>query len=482
MPMPRLTGLPPVPIRGPAPLPVAGPFLNVLRFMSDPVGGVLALHRRFGALAAVNDGDPGLVLASSPEHNREVLGNGALFRNNESFPFDAPAGSAFGRFNASLIFMNGERHRRARRMMMPAFQRAAIDGYAPAIVASAEEMLARWPIGQTDDVARLCREVTLVVAMRCFFGVATVPDAEQLGRVATAQLDALSSLQTMLFPFDLPGTSYRALLRACEQLEARFRALVAERRRGAGAGQDVLSIMIRARDEDGSALTDDELMGHMNTTFVAGHETTANTLAWTLFLLGQHPEEAAAVVAEVEGVLRGGAPAVEHVARLPLVDRVVRESMRLLPAAPTLFLRVCSAPATLGSVQLPAGANVVLSPIVTQRAPDLYPEPARFRPSRWETIAPSPYEYLPFGAGPRMCLGAGFAQLALRLLLPMILQRFRVTLAPGARVSRLLRGMALWPKHGLPMLIAPQDHRFAPRGEVRGDIRDLVDLPRGRVA
>lgn len=476
MPMPKLTGLPKVPIRGPKPLPLVGAGANILRFFADPVGTTLALERRFGPIAAVNDGDPGLVCAFGAELNRQVLANAPLYQNNENFPFRAPAGSAFERFNASLVLMNGERHRRARRLMMPAFQKSALDGYAPTVTATVDELCARWPLGRIGDLAQLTRELTLVVAMRCFFGVRTVPDAEALGRIAVDQLDALASPRTILFPFDLPGTTFRRLLSACEALEARFRALVADKRRASEPGSDVLSMLVRARDESGSSFSDDELMGQMNTLFVAGHETTANTLAWTLFLLGQHPDVLARALGEVEEALHGEPPTPDDVAKMPLLDAVVKESMRLLPATPILFMRVCTEEAPLGPYRLPPRANVVLSPLVTHRDPARYPEPSRFLPERWGSIEPSLYAYLPFGAGARMCLGMGFAQQALRLILPMLLQRFHLTLAPGARVSRTVRGITFGLKHGLPMAIARQEGQRATRSEVKGDIHELVDL------
>ncbi|HSN99869.1 MAG TPA: cytochrome P450, partial [Candidatus Nanopelagicales bacterium] len=143
---------------------------------------------------------------------------------------------------------------------------------------------------------------------------------------------------------------------------------------------------------------------------------------------------------------------------------------------PLLLLRMATADAQLGPYPLPPGAGVVLSPLITQRNPDLYPDPDRFRPERWTRLSPGPYEYLPFGAGPRMCLGAGFANLTLRLSLSLILQRFRLSLAHRARISTVIRGITMGPRHGLPMLIAPQDRYFRRAEEVRGDIGELVNL------
>lgn len=474
--MPKLTGFAPVPIRGPRAVPLVGPFANILRFFGDPVGRGLALQREFGDVAAVTDRNPALVCAFGAERNREVLSTSALFQHNTELLFDVPEDAAVRRLNTSLVLMNGDQHRRQRRLMSPAFTKAATDAYRDDIVAVADAMLGRWPAGQTADVSDLLLELTLCVAVRCLFGVDVAEGALELGRLGVAQLDGLTSPLAMLFPFRVPGTPYNTLMEGSEQLEARLRAIIAEKRARPAGGRDALSLMIRANDEDGSAFTDTELVGQASLLFIAGHETTSNTLAWTLFLLEQHPRVLGDLLDELEGKLRGDAPTAAQAAELPLLDRVIKESMRILPTTPVLFIRVCAREAPLGPYVLPAAANVVLSPLITHRDPDRFPEPARFRPERWEGLTPSLHEYLPFGAGPRMCLGVGFANLALRLLLPMILRRYRFTLAHGARVSRKVRGITLGPKHGMPMLIAPQDRHFIRREGVRGDIHDLVDL------
>jgi cytochrome P450 len=210
---------------------------------------------------------------------------------------------------------------------------------------------------------------------------------------------------------------------------------------------------------------------------IAAHETSSHTLSWTLLLLSQHPEVLGALLAELDAKLGGSAPTLEQLGQLPVLDSVVKESMRLLPATPFLFFRRATGSFELGPYTLPEKAVVLLSPLVTHREPSLYPEPLRFWPERWKTLSPSTYEYLPFGAGPRMCIGASFANMALRVLLALLVQRFRFTLSPDARVSRLVRGITLGPKHGLPMRIDAQDRRSAPPGPVRGDIHQLVQLP-----
>ncbi len=281
----------------------------------------------------------------------------------------------------------------------------------------------------------------------------------------------------MALQFNVPGLPFHRALKLATRVEARIREIIRRRREQGPGGSDVLSRLIFARDDVGSMLSTDELVGDCNGLFVAGYHTTAQTVSWTLFLLTQHPAVLAALHDELS-VLGGSPPAPADLKRLPLLDRVVNESMRLLPAAPMLFLRTTRQPAKLGAYTVPAGSTVVLSPFVTHRAPDRFPEPSRFLPSRWESLQPTAYEYLPFGVGARMCLGAALGNLVVRTLLAMILQRFRLEPVDDARISRTMYAMALAPKHGLPMVLKPQDGGPPPpAARVRGDIHQLVDLP-----
>jgi cytochrome P450 len=220
-------------------------------------------------------------------------------------------------------------------------------------------------------------------------------------------------------------------------------------------------------------MSDAELVGQTNILFVAGHETTTNSLTWTLFLLDQHPEVHAALLEELEGELKGAAPTLEQLERLPLLERVVKESMRILPPVPMAF-RVSNAPFEMGGYAFGAETMIHYSPYITHRLPDLYPEPARFLPERWSRIDPPVYGYIPFSNGPRRCIGATMALLEIKLMLSMLLPRFRLSLRPGTRVDPLVRA-TIRPKGGLPMRIQAQDKRFE-RSAVRGAIRDVVDV------
>ncbi len=467
----------PVDVRGPRPLPILGVPAAVLRFFADPVGRMRALYGQYGPLAALVDRSPALILACGAEHNREVLTRPDLFQHNSEIPVRTPPGSALARFNQVLPFLNGDVHHRRRRLMQPALQRSAIEAYAPDIAAVTEATLRSWPTGVQVDLAALIRALTAAVVIRCLFGLDPGGRGEELARSEAELLQALSSPLTIALPLPLPGTPYRRALTRSAALEGQLRALLVAKRAQSPAGSDVLATLLAARDEAGNALTDGELLGECNGLFVAGHDTTAQTLVWTIFLLTQHPERQAELLAEQDAVLAGAPPRPAELPRLQHLDRALRESMRLLPATPMLFTRVCSGAATLGPHTLPQGTRVVLSPFITHRDPTLFAAPDRFDPARWERVTPSPWQYLPFGAGPRMCLGAAFAEQALRIILTMFLQRFRVTIATGAVISRAVRGIALASKYGLPAVLEPQDGRIAAPATIRGDIHQLVHLP-----
>jgi cytochrome P450 len=194
--------------------------------------------------------------------------------------------------------------------------------YASDIVAVTDTMLKTWPIGQTADVSRLARDLIQNVAVRCIFGIDMTHGDQGLGDLATEVVDLLTSPVTVAMPFHIPGTPYPKLLARCERLAGRMEAIIDEKRRQPPGRRDALSIMIRAHDEDHASFTDDELVGEVNLLYFAGHDTQAKTLGWTLFLLAQHPEVLADVVDEIESVLRGGPPTVEHVPRMVLLDRV----------------------------------------------------------------------------------------------------------------------------------------------------------------
>jgi cytochrome P450 len=334
-------------------------------------------------------------------------------------------------------------------------------------------VLERWSPGELRDIAHEMQELTLGVALRTLFSLDTTPEARALGELFKQSLEIRFSPLEMAIPLELPGTGRSRLLRLAERIEAHVRALIAQRRALSQDSQDVLATLIAARDEDGTVLSDDELIGQTYTLFAAGHETSSNALTWALFLLDQHPAVLADLHDELSATLHGDAPSLEQLGRLPLLDRVVKESLRLMPPA-SVLVRQSTAPFELGGFALPTDTTIFLSPFITHRLPEHWDEPQAFRPERWSQLDPSPYAYLPFGAGPRMCIGTTFALMEIKLALAMIVQRFRLALPAGARVDPELR-LTLRPRGGLPMSVFAQDRQFR-RVPVAGSIGTVIAL------
>jgi cytochrome P450 len=404
---------------------------NLMRLFRDPVRELLAL-RAHGEVVGLGRNDASVVCAFGEAQNRTLL-TSPIFENAADIPIRLPADSAPVRLNRGLTSANGDAHKQARRALAPLFSRSAVERYRDAVL---EEVALRpFVPGAAIEAVAAMTELSLAIAMRTLFGTTASPE---MARLAVAYLAGIINPLAMMLPVSLPGTPYRRLLRVSAELEAYIRELIGRRSPG------VLAQL---------QLPDDELVGHASVLFLAAFETTANTLAWTLLLLALHPRE---IPTDDAGI-----------------DAVIKESMRLLPATPMLFMRRATAPVTLGGFALPSGALVIASPLVTHRDPTLFPEPDTFRPSRWATLDPGPYQYLPFGAGPRMCLGAAFAQQTLRAALGQLLRTAHPTLAPNAVISRRVRGITLGFAHGLPLqLVEPGAAK--PPAEIRGDVRELV--------
>jgi cytochrome P450 len=220
-------------------------------------------------------------------------------------------------------------------------------------------------------------------------------------------------------------------------------------RDGSGA-KDLLTLLLTARDDEGNSMSDQQLRDEVITLLLAGHETTALNLSWTWYLLAQTPEVEQKLHAELDAVLGGRPPAVSDLPKLQYTDRIIRETLRLYPPAWRVFRRT-EEPFKVGDYLLPPGSNIVLSQWVTQRDPRWFTEPERFNPDRWneETAAKLPrFAYFPFGGGPRVCIGAGFAMMEATLLLATIAQRYRIRLAPHQRVEPLA-SITLRPKKGI---------------------------------
>ena len=271
--------------------------------------------------------------------------------------------------------------------------------------------------------------------------------------------DFLARFRSPIYiPFWLPTPANLKLKRTVSRLDRIIHALIDERRKeGAGRG-DLLSLLIQARDEnDGSGMTDKQLRDEVMTLFLAGHETTANALTWAIYLLGEHPEIQAQAAEGVRGVLAGRPPIAADAPRLELCERIIREAMRLYPPAYVIGRRATE-DCHVGRFPVPQGTNVLMSQWVVQRDPRWYERPADFLPQRWAdgSLSKLPkYAYFPFGGGPRICVGAGFAMLEAVLVLSSILQHYELSAVNPGPVP-LLPAVTLRPGVPIQMRIIPR--------------------------
>lgn len=459
-------------IPGPPPMPVFGSRGNFVQFLRDPIAYLRRLQTH-GPIVRVVGGRPGIIFAFGPEFNQQVLSN-PNFYCSTGLTIPGPKDSAQRRLGDSIFNMNADKHAQQRRLILPALHKKSVEGYRDAFAQFTARMLDGWKVGQQRDVAREMKLLMMTVSGKILFGFDDEAEGHVIGDMANEWMGLSTSFPVRLLPRDWPGTPYHRMLALAERLEEKILNVIRQRRAHLREGhEDILSALIRAHDGDGGCLNDSELIGQVNFMYAAGHETTSNAMTWTLFLLAQHPDVMADLLDELTGRLHGDAPTVEQMRDLPLLDRVIKESMRLL-APPVYNTRTSVGAFELGPYSLPKGSTVGFSHYITHHMPELYPQPEKFLPDRWLTINPSPFEYLPFGAGPRMCPGAAFATMAMKVSLPMILQRYRLAVVAGARIDRAFK-VTLTPKHGMPMIVSRQDRQFT-KATVRGNIHEMVDL------
>jgi cytochrome P450 len=461
-------------VPGPRPVPFLGPRGNVLAFVSNPLAYVGRLFERYGQMAALVFGrgtwlvateahPPGTVFLYGPELNRELFSQHARYHKSALsgplYPQSTPTARTrpLTRMLTGLFAVNDEAHKEQRRLLMPAFHKKRIEGYRDDMVQVTESVLAGFQRGQLRNLSRDMNELTLRIATRTLFGQDLGQRGVAIGRDLQRWLDLFKLAGAL--PRDWPGSPYRRWLDLTHAIDRAMLAIIQEKRARAGQEPDILSALLAARGEQGELLSEDELIGHAGVLFAAGHETSSNALLWTLTVLSQLPEIHAALVDELTGRLRGAAPSVADLADLPLLDRVVKESLRLLPPAP-LNHRIAAHDTELGGHFIPRGTELISSAYHTHRMPELFSEPECFKPERWETSDPGPYAYSPFGAGPRACIGLSFALMEIKIVLAIILQRFRLAPPAGTRVDRSVT-ITMRPKPALHVRIFKQDRDFA---------------------
>lgn len=379
-------------------------------------------------------------LITLPEHIKHVFQDDQKNYSKETRGFKALR-EVLG---LGLLTSEGETWLRNRRIAQPAFHRQRIAALAGVMSRAAADMADSWQAhaesGRPFDVAEEMMRLTLRIVGETLLSTDVSREADTVGR-AVAQVLRLTRdriYRTVPVPLAIPTPSNRRFREALATLDDIVFRMIEERRRAERRPNDLLTMLLEARDEQtGQGLSDRELRDEAMTIFLAGHETTANALTWTFYLLSLHPEAFRRVRAELAEVLGGRLPTADDAAKLPYTTMVLQESMRLYPPA-WMVSRAAREDDIIGGYHIPKGSYVFSSPYITHRHPKLWENPEGFDPERFspERVAAMPrFAYFPFGGGPRICIGNAFAMMEAQLLLATLAQRWRLDLAPGLRVE-----------------------------------------------
>jgi cytochrome P450 len=415
------------------------PFIGVaLELGRDTLGFLRRTAQTYGDIASLPLGSQRMILVSHPALIEDVLvTQGRIFPKEDITQMRNSTDYLL--FGTGLLTSNGDFWLRQRRMAQPAFHRQRIASYAEAMVRHTQQMLAQWQPGQELDLHEAMMEVTLHIVAETLFGADTTADAQAIGQALGTVMDV--SADTVGQPFQIPTyipTPNNLRFRcAVNRLDAIIGRMIQERRASGEDRGDLLSMLLHARDEDGSGMNDKQVRDEAMTLFLAGHETTALALSWAGYLLATNPAVMTRLRTELTTVLQGRPPTLADLPQLPYTGLVLKETMRIYPPAWTLSTRSASQTTTVGGFQVRQGDLVMLSPWVTHRDPRWFAEPELFRPERWEDGLEQRlprFAYFPFGGGQRLCIGQSFAMMEATLILALLCQRYEFSLLPGQQI------------------------------------------------
>ncbi|HJL05850.1 MAG TPA: cytochrome P450 [Polyangiaceae bacterium LLY-WYZ-15_(1-7)] len=434
--------------------PQSPPVAQMFGFLFRPASFLEACRDRFGdALTIRIPGVPPIVQFSDPDAIKQVFASGhedmhAGEANSVLEPF-------LGTY--SLLILDGERHLSQRRLLLPPFRGERMRAYGEAMRDITRERMARWPLGRTFRMQSATQDITLDVILRTVFGMEEGAQQDRMRELLVRALRILDNPVFIVRTFQKdygPLSPWGRFLRLREEVYAEMAALVSERRRERDAGgperDDILSMLLGATHEDGTPMSDEEIRDELFTLLIAGHETTATALSWTVSRLTEHPDVLARVQRELDEAFPDGEVDPAKLRELPYLDAVCKETLRVHPVIPGVG-RVLQRPQTIGGHALPAGVAVGCSIYLAHTNPAVWPEPGRFDPERFLGARPTPYTFFPFGGGIRRCIGEAFALYEMRVVLATVLLRLVPEAAPGYRPRTVRRNITLTPARGLPI-------------------------------
>lgn len=449
------------------PIPVhKGQFLvgNTLQFTRDPLQFLLGLQRQYERIVKTRLVGRDIYVLLHPDDAKHVLQeNNRNYRKSESY-------RVLGLFLGNgLLNSEGDFWRRQRRLAQPAFHKQRLALLAQTMIAEGQELVNRWLKPASDkpvNVSVDMMEVTLSIVTKSLFGADVKHQLGGLSASLNTIIDFANETLTSFvrIPLQYPTPRNLAFKRSVQRVEAIIYEIIEGRRRELATHpnanhDDLLDMLLRAQDEEtGESMTDQQLRDEVTTIFMAGHETTAVAMSWALYLLAQHPEIAQKVRQEVLNVVGPtGTPGFEHVRELRYTMQVIQEVMRLYPPAWVVSRRSLG-PDTYGEHAVGPNAYVLISPYVLHRDPAQWACPNAFHPDHFspgEQRERHPYAYIPFGGGPRLCIGNNFALMEMQLLLALLIRQFEFSLATPHQEVRPHASITLRPEGGLQLKVTP---------------------------
>jgi cytochrome P450 len=413
--------------------PYSGFLGHIPQVRADPLGTVLRWNREYGDVVRVRLRHWGYLVVDPRDIRHLLVSHASRYRKGETFRIGRKV------FGQGLLASEEPLHLAQRHLMQPAFHREALAGYADTMVERSLRITEGWGERAERDIASEMTRLTLGIAARTMFGLEDVEETEALARAVDVAQDFLYRRATspILPPDWLPTPLNVRHHHAVEVMDRLVYRVIAERRSARGAPTDLLGMLLAARDDEGRGMADRQLRDEILTLLLAGHDTTANALSWSIYLLSTHPEVEEKLLGELRQVLGGRPPEVSDLARMAYTEMVFSEALRLYPPA-WIIPRWAVAEDTLATgTAIHPETPVTAMPWVTHRNPAWFPEPEAFRPERFLPAAKEgrpPYAYFPFGGGTRRCIGEPFARMEAMLVLGTLLPQYRFELLPGQRI------------------------------------------------
>ncbi len=439
------------------PGPTKPSFLQLIDWIRDPFGLLEKSAQAYGETFTLkfNNNIPSLVFLSNPEVIEEVLSSDAKHfdsgrANNLLLPLVG---------ENSILLLDGKPHSRQRKLMFPPFHGEKIRYYGEIIHEITEKVAQQWQVGKPFSIRPSMQQITLEVIMKAVFGISDERRNTQLKHHLTQSLElaAGSVLRSSLLFFsilqqDFPGSPWRTFRRRQQSIRELLQVEIQKRRDDNNQwGNDVLSLLMAARDEQGNPMSDEELQDQLLTLLFAGHETTATALSWAFYWIYKFPEVQEKLLAELATI--DDITDIKALNQLAYLDAVCKETLRIYPVAFLAFPRITKSSLKIGNYEYPPDTALAPCIYLLHHREDIYPNPKQFQPERFLEREFSPYEFMPFGGGSRRCLGDVFAPMEMKIVIATILKQYNLRLAERKPVKPIRRGVTSTPASGVKVML-----------------------------